>query len=79
MQAQLPAHREQPFLIGADEVGHRLAAHAVAVKPNAAVEGEAHPLAAARKLLPGSFYEQLIRPSTVAVPIGGPEPKNRKH
>src|SRR5207302_10804101 len=41
------AEREQSLLVGAHEVDHALAAHGVAVKPHAAVEGEAHPLAAA--------------------------------
>jgi hypothetical protein len=51
---ELPPQRQQARLIGAHQVGHWLAAHPPAVKPNAAVEGEAHPLAAAREFLPGA-------------------------
>src|SRR5919197_4234084 len=69
-QAQLPPHREQALPVGAHEVGHRLVAQCVAMQPNAAVEGEAHPLAAAREPAVGWLYEQTIRPSVVAVPTG---------
>jgi hypothetical protein len=44
------------------------------MKPNAAIEGEAHPLAAAREFLPCSTQLQLILPSCVAVPIGAALP-----
>jgi hypothetical protein len=44
------------------------------MKPNAAIEGEAHPLAAARELLPGPTQLQLILPSCVAVPTAAALP-----
>jgi len=50
MKSQLPAEREQAFFIGAHEVDHRLIVDLVPVKPNAAAEGESHPLAAAFEL-----------------------------
>jgi hypothetical protein len=53
---------------------HRFAAQPPAMKPNAAVEGEAHPLAAARELPPCPTQLQLILPSCVAVPIGAALP-----
>jgi hypothetical protein len=58
-------------------VGHRFVAQAIAVQPNAAVEGEQHPLAAALEFSPGRRYWQTIRPSTVAGGTGGPAPANR--
>src|SRR5206468_1318583 len=79
LHAQLASDGEQALLVGAHQMDHRLPAPPVPVKPNATVEGETHPLAAAFELLPGTGYVQLIRPSTVAVPTGGPAPKNRKH
>ncbi|HKW39706.1 MAG TPA: hypothetical protein VJN39_00525 [Gemmatimonadales bacterium] len=48
--------REQSCLVGAHQMDHRLAADRVAVKPNAAVEGEAHPLAAARECAVRRLY-----------------------
>ncbi len=47
------------------------------MKPNAAVEGEAHPLAAAREFPVGRCYEQVMRPSVVAVPTGAAAPEKR--
>lgn len=47
------------------------------MKPNAAVEGETHPLTAALELPIGRFYVQVILPSTVALPIGAAVPLNR--
>jgi hypothetical protein len=49
----------------------------VPVKPNAAVEGETHPLAAARKLVIQPLYEQVILPSTVELPTGAALPENK--
>jgi hypothetical protein len=46
---------QQPFLIGAHQVDHRLIVDFVAVKPNAAVEGESHPLTAAFEFAIGRF------------------------
>ena len=46
------------------------------MKPNAAVEGEAHPLAAACELAVGGAYEQEILPSIVAVPGRVAVPEN---
>ena len=42
----------------------------MAMKPYAAVEGKAHPLAAACKFVVETFYEQEILPSIVALPTG---------
>ena len=47
------------------------------MKPNAAVESVAEPIAAALKYSQVEPYWQTMRPSTVAGPIGGPEPPNR--
>ena len=69
--------RQEAILIGADEVDHRLVTDPVAVKPHAAVEGEAHPLAAACEFPNGRLYEQEIRPSVVAVPTGVAAPEKR--
>ena len=75
-QLQLAAQREQALAVGAHEVRHRLALQSVPVKPNAAVQGEAHPLAAACELAVGGAYEQEILPSIVAVPGGVATPEN---
>ena len=76
MQPELAAQREQALAVGAHEVRHRLALQSVPVKPNAAVQGEAHPLAAACELAVGGAYEQEILPSIVAVPGGVATPEN---
>src|SRR5213596_4305507 len=47
VKPQGPAQLQQPFLVRAHQMDHRFVADLVAVKPNAAVEGEAHPLPAA--------------------------------
>jgi hypothetical protein len=44
---------EEALLVGAHQVRHRLIVDFMVMKPNAAVEGEAHPLAAAFELLVG--------------------------
>jgi hypothetical protein len=75
-QSEDAPQREQPFAIGAHHVRHRLAAHPMPVQPNAAVEGETHPLAAARELPIGTLYWQVIRPSTVAGGTGVAAPEN---
>ena len=56
LEPERRAEREQPLLVSAHEVHHRLAAHRVAMKPHAAVEGEAHPLAAAREFTVRRVY-----------------------
>src|SRR2546430_17159470 len=58
---------------------HALAPEGVAVKPHAAVEGEAHPLAAACKLPIRGRYWQVMRPSDVAGATGVAPPENRAH
>ena len=70
MQPEDLSQRQQPLSIRTHEVRHRLVAQAVAMKPNAAVEGEAHPLAAALELPIWWRYVQVILPSTVALPTG---------
>ena len=69
-EAERPADGEESLLVRADEMSHRFIADAPAMKPNAAVEGEAHPLAAAFEFTPGSTYWQATLPSTVAGPSG---------
>jgi len=51
----------------------------VTMKPHAAVEGEAHPLAAAREFTVGRLYWQLMRPSIVAGATGAAVPEKRAH
>src|SRR5947207_9708456 len=69
-QPQLATEPEQPLLVGTHEMDHALAPHGVAVKPHAAVEGEAHPLAAACKLPIWRRYWQVMRPYEVAGTTG---------
>ncbi len=75
-QLQLAAQREQPIPVGAHQVRHGLAVQPVPMKPHAAVEGEAHPLAAACEFPVGRPYEQEILPSIVAFPTGAAAPEN---
>ena len=77
MHPEVPAHDQEALPVRAHEVRHRFAAHAVAMKPNAAVEGETHPLAAALELAIWRRYVQVILPSTVALPTGAALPENR--
>ncbi len=56
LEPERRAEREQPLLVSAHEVHHRLATQCVAMKPHAAVEGEAHPLAAAREFTVRRVY-----------------------
>ena len=49
------------------------------MKPDAAVEGEAHPLAAALELPIEWTYWQVMRPSMVAGATGFAVPENRAH
>lgn len=77
MQPEVAAHAEQLLPVGAHEMRHGLAAHAVPMKPNAAVEGETHPVAAACELAVGRRYVQVILPSTVAFPTGVAFPEIR--
>jgi hypothetical protein len=50
VKAERAPQRQQSFFVRAHQVDHRLVADLVAVKPNAAVQGEAHPLPAACEL-----------------------------
>jgi len=75
LHTQNLAHGQEAVPVGADEVDHRLAVEAVAMKPNAAVEGETHPLAAARERTADFAQVQVMRPSTVAVPTGAAPPE----
>jgi hypothetical protein len=77
MHPEVPTQRQQALPVRAHEVRHGLPAHAVTMKPNAAVEGEAHPLAAALELATWRRYEQVILPSTVALPTGAAVPEIR--
>src|SRR5689334_14224126 len=76
---ELVADREQPFLVRAHEVDHRLVADPMPMKPDAAVEGEAHPLAAAFELPIRRAYWQVMRPSMVAGATGFALPENNAH
>src|SRR2546422_9043414 len=49
------------------------------MKPHAAVEGEAHPLAAACEFTVRRVYWQVMRPSTVAGANGAAVPEKRAH
>ena len=77
MQPKHAAQREQALHIGAHQVRHRLALDLMVMKPHAAVEGEAHPLAAACELLIRWRYVQVILPATVATPTGAAAPLKR--
>jgi len=68
------AQLEQSFLVRAHQVDHWLVVDLVAVKPNAAVEGEAHPLTAALEFPIRRLYVQVIRPSAVAGGTGAAFP-----
>lgn len=78
-QLQLATERKEPFLVGTHEVDHRLVADPMPMKPDAAVEGEAHPLAAALELPIERTYWQVMRPSIVAGATGFAVPENRAH
>jgi hypothetical protein len=69
VELQFAPQGQQTIAVRAHQVRHGLAAQAVAMKPNAAVEGEANPLTAAFELAVGRCYLQVILPSTVP---GGP-------
>ena len=56
LELESRAQLEQPFLVRAHQVHHWLAPQRVAMKPHAAVEGEAHPLAAACELTVRRIY-----------------------
>src|SRR5439155_8913053 len=73
------AEREQLLFVRAHQVHHRLAPDGVAMKPHAAVEGEAHPLAAACEFTVRRVYWQVMRPSTVAGDSGAALPENKAH
>ncbi len=73
----LPPDSDEAVPIRTHEVRHRLAPQVVAMKPNAAVEGEAHALVAACKLPIRAVYEQEMWPSTVALPTGVALPEKR--
>ena len=77
MQPKGAAYLEEALPVGAHQMGHRLVADLVVMKPHAAVEGEAHPLAAACELLIGRRYVQVIWPALVALPTGAATPWNR--
>ena len=68
---------EQPLSVHAHEMGHRLVVDPMAMKPHAAVEGKAHPIAAAHEFVVGTVYVQEMLPSMVAVPTGTAAPEKR--
>jgi hypothetical protein len=55
VKSQRSTQLEEPLFIGAHQVDHRFIADLMAVKPNAAVQGEAHPLTTAFEFLVGRF------------------------
>src|ERR1043166_3781341 len=63
LEPERTAEREQPLLVGAHEVHHRLVLDSVPVKPNAAAQGESHPLAAALEFPIRRVLGEGIRPS----------------
>ncbi len=77
MEPERLPEREQSVPIRAHKVRHAVAVEPVPMKPNAAVEGEAHPLAAACELPVTLVYPQTILPSTVASPGGVAMPEKR--
>ena len=79
VKSEYPAKLEESFFVGADEVNHRLIVDLVAMKPNAAVQGESHPLTAALEFTIGRIYVQVILPSTVAGATGVAFPWNNTH
>src|SRR5947207_6740849 len=79
LESEDRAEREQPLLVRAHQVHHRLPAQSVAMKPHAAVEGEAHPLAAACEFTVRRGYWQVMRPSIVAGATAGALPEKRAH
>lgn len=79
VKSECPTQLEEPFFVGADEVNHRLTVDLMAMKPNAAVQGESHPLTAALEFTIGLVYVQVILPSTVAGATGVAFPENNTH
>ncbi len=77
METERLPEREQSVPIRAHEVRHAVAVESVPMKPNAAIEGEAHPLAAARELPVALAYPQATFPSVVATPRGAAPPEKR--
>ena len=79
VKSQCPTQLEEPVFVGADEVNHRLIVDLMPMKPNAAVEGESHPLTAALEFTIGWIYVQVILPSVVAGATGDAFPENNTH
>jgi len=77
MKPKSAPYLEEALLVGAHQMRHRLVADLMVMKPHAAVEGEAHPLAAACELLIGRRYVQVIWPALVALPTGVATPWKR--
>src|SRR5205807_9641164 len=77
LEAEGRADGEQPLLVSAHQVYHRLASERVAMKPHAAVEGKAHPLAAACEFTVRRGYCQVMQPSVVAGATRGTLPGKR--
>lgn len=79
VKSEGPTQLEEPVFVRADEVDHRLIVDLMAMKPNAAVEGESHPLTAALEFTIWRIYVQVILPSTVAGATGVAFPENNTH
>src|SRR5438132_12149000 len=77
LEAEGRAEGEQPLLVSAHQVYHRLASERVAMKPHAAVEGKAHPLAAACEFTVRRGHCDVMRPLDVAGGPGGAVPRRR--
>ena len=74
MESQGAPQLQEPFFIRADQVDHWFVVDFVAVQPNAAVQGESHPFAAAFEFTVGQLYVQVILPSLVAGASGAALP-----
>src|SRR5207248_9750185 len=74
-----PAAREQPLLVRTHQVHHRLAPERVAMKPHAAVKGEAHPLAAACEFTVRRAFWQVIPPPPAPCAHHAPGAELRAH
>src|SRR2546425_13012296 len=77
LESEDRAEGEQPLLVRAHQVHHRLPAKSVAMKPHAAVEGEAHPLAAACEFTVRRGFWQGKKPSKVTGTTGGGRPQKK--
>ena len=74
MEAQRLSQGQKLGFVRTHEMHHRFIVDLVPMKPNAAVQGEAHPLTAALEFPVRRLYVQVIRPSAVAGATGAAFP-----